>query len=144
MRAGSVVRQHRGEVSSDVSDAEGLRSHDQGFVPTTPDRVFRLLLAPAEWERWWPTARARGGSVALGRGFFVVTEPHDVRPGVGLRLRVPRPEGELEWFLEPWEEGTIVNVFLDVHVGESARGRRRLLRLRAGIRRALVALQEAV
>lgn len=58
---------------------------------------------------------------------------------------MPGHRGTLEWYLEPFQEGTIVNVLLDVEAGSGARrSERRLVRMRSSVRRALVGLYEAV
>jgi uncharacterized protein YndB with AHSA1/START domain len=115
-----------------------LRSHDQGFVGVPPDGVFRVLADPATYPTWWPGARANGSGVSLpirrGTRRFSVDRQ---REGIGLYL--VSEGGSLEWYLEPFDDGTIVNVFLDFEgAGRSAR---RLLRMRGAIRAALVGLK---
>ena len=54
----------------------------------------------------------------------------------------PPLNGTLEWYLEPFEEGTIVNALLDAELPGG--GARRLRRIRAQIRRGLVGLKTAL
>jgi hypothetical protein len=61
------------------------------------------------------------------------------RNDVGLHL--VSPDGDLEWYLEPFDDGTIVNAFLDVEDVPGRRGERRLHRLRGSIRAGLVGLK---
>ena len=117
---------------------------DQGFVGTSPARVFEVLAEPAGYPRWWPGARERPPGRLLLPGFGVVAvEATGVRPGVGLYVRLEGRgfRGHLEWFLEPYKEGTVVNAIVNV---ESARRwqDRRILAVRAGLRLAMVALRE--
>jgi hypothetical protein len=58
---------------------------------------------------------------------------------VGLYL--VSPDEELEWYLEPFDDGTIVNVFLQVSDAPGRRGERRLRRMRGSIRAGLVGLK---
>lgn len=116
-----------------------LRSHDQGFVAATPDRVFRMVADPSKYPTWWPGAKANGSGLSLpirrgSRRFAVERE----RDGIGLYL--VSGGDSLEWYLEPFDEGTIVNVFLDVE-GAAGRSARRVLRMRGAIRTALVGLK---
>jgi hypothetical protein len=48
---------------------------------------------------------------------------------------------ELEWYLEPFDDGTIVNVFLQTRDHPGRRAERRLRRTRGAIRAALVGLK---
>jgi hypothetical protein len=49
----------------------------------------------------------------------------------------------MEWFLEPFQEGTVVNCILDLDLAGGWRGTsRRLRRIRTAIRRGLVGLME--
>ena len=49
------------------------------------------------------------------------------RPGTGMILRLagPRLAGSLEWYLEPFKEGTIVNAILELEPGRRGHGRAR-------------------
>lgn len=123
-----------------------MRAHDQGFVPAPPGRVYAALADPAGYARWWPGARAdvageRG--VRIGRGAWVGARPEGVRDGVGILLGLGRlAAGSLEWFLEPFDDGTIVNCIVELETpGGARRARRRLLRLRTAVRTGLVGLK---
>lgn len=127
-----------------------LRSHDQGFVPAPPTTVYALISQPHSYPSWWPGAtcdRDRGSALWLplepGRRKPASIERH--RPGVGVFLSLPEHRGTLEWYLEPFQEGTIVNGLLEVESGSGAgRSERRLVRMRSTVRRALVGLNEAL
>ncbi|MBI4259386.1 MAG: hypothetical protein HY658_02360 [Actinobacteria bacterium] len=117
---------------------------DQGFVPAAPPgRVFRVLRDPAGYPSWWPGVRAAGagrlvmpgvGSV----GFSVLRERPDV--AVELRLAGRGFEAEVEWYLEPLEEGTMVSCITRIGARRRWPGRR-VLAYRSGIRRAMVSLR---
>ena len=120
-----------------------LAAADQGYVAAPPARVFELLGDPATYSRWWPGVRSDGPGrlevPALGALEVVVD---GVRADVGLycRFRARRVEGHLEWYLEPFREGTVVycitNIWTDRRWSE-----RRSIRLRSAIRSAMVALK---
>jgi hypothetical protein len=121
---------------------------DQGYVPISPASAYAYLEDLESYGSWWPGTRMVQGDdgVALGlEGFDPVrvrTERH--RPGVGVVLRFGGPAyaGSLEWYLEPFREGTIVNAIVEVEPRRRWR-RRRVMRYRTGIRRGLVGLREA-
>ncbi len=124
-----------------------VRSLDHGFVRAEPERVFEVLRDPAGYPAWWPGAKALGdGRITLPGLPPVRLEPDGVRPGVGLFLRISGGGGDalrghLEWYVEAFEEGTTVTCIADLQ----ARRRwppRRVLRMRAGFRSAMVVLRE--
>lgn len=107
-----------------------LAAHDQGFVIAAPDRVYARLADLATYETWWPGRRLTGASSSRER------------PGKGLLLDLAPPlHGTLEWYLEPFRSGTIVNAILDLDpvVGRK-RSSRILVRARRAVRRGLVGL----
>lgn len=114
------------------------RSHDQGFVGAAPARVYEVLADPSSYPTWWPGARAgpEGVSLPLARRPRPAG-PRQLRDDVGLHL--VSEDRHLEWYLEPFDDGTIVNAFLEVAPGRWAD--RRLLRMRGAIRRGLVGLK---
>jgi hypothetical protein len=124
-----------------------LRSHDQGFVPVAPDRVYEALSDPATYERWWPGVGTWSGerlSLRLDGRPWEAT-PDRERPGVGMFLNLRPSLGTLEWYLEPFEEGTVVNCLLDLDLpGGSRRALRRLRRIRTAVRAGLVGLLETL
>lgn len=117
---------------------ERVRSHDQGFVAAAPGEVYTLLAEPVSYPGWWPGTRANGEGVLLplGRRPRHAT-PDRKREGIGLYLVFGGDS--LEWYLEPFDDGTIVNAFLDVEAAR--RASRRLLRMRASVRTGLVGLK---
>jgi hypothetical protein len=116
---------------------------DQGFVPAPPGAVYPRLADLERYGEWWPRSRARreNGSVVLRLpgGPPAIASVRKVRPGIGLviGLEGSRVGGSLEWYLEPFKDGTVVNAILELE----AAGRRRTMRLRRGIREGLVALR---
>ena len=124
-----------------------VRSLDHGFVRATPERVFEVLRDPAGYPAWWPGAKALGhGRMSLPGMPPVRLEPEGVRPGTGLRLRVSGARGDalgghLEWFVEAFEEGSVVSCIADLRPRRPWSARR-VLRMRAGFRSALVELRE--
>lgn len=133
-----------------------VTAHDQGFVAAPPREVYEVLSDVRSYPAWWPGTDAAGDTdAAAGEGADtvrlrlppappVIASAERHRPGVGVFIRLGPPlEGTLEWYLEPFEEGSIVNAILDLRLdGGRRRAARRLGRLRAGIRGALVALRE--
>ena len=115
-----------------------VRAHDQGFVSASPSRVYRTLLDLDSYPGWWPGSRVGrdGLALPLSRSASGVRSERE-RNDEGLHLVFEG--GSLEWYLEPFDDGTIVNAFLDV--GPNAGRPRGLLRLRAGVRDALVGLK---
>ena len=123
-----------------------VRSLDHGFVRAKPERVFEVLRDPAGYPAWWPGARALGdGRLRLPGLRAVRVAVEGVRPGTGLYLRISggRREalgGHLEWYLEAFEEGTVVSCIADLRARRPWRPRR-VLRMRAGLHAGLVALK---
>lgn len=120
------------------------RAHDQGFVAAPPQAVYRKVADTESYASWWADAlEGSNGTVRLRLEPRRVAEAggERYRDSMGLFLRLGSPyDGTLEWYLEPLEDGTMVNVFLDVNLRRSAT--RRLRRVRTSIRRALVGLKK--
>ena len=123
-----------------------IRAHDRGFVAAPPPEVHRVLADTGSYSLWWPGAggTSDGPVLPLGRR-RVRARPHGHREGLGLHLALERPAGGLEWYLEPFDDGTIVNAFLHLErISPDARGHRSLLRMRGSVRRALVGLKRTL
>ena len=133
-----------------VRSTEPVRAHDQGFVASDPGTVYGVLAEVGAYPAWWPgvNVTSEGPDLLLRLSGWpaVPVRPEAHRPGVGLFLRLGEPlDGTLEWYLEPFQEGTIVNAILSVSLrGGSGRASRRLRRLRRAIRAGLVALRGRV
>ena len=123
-----------------------VRALDHGFVRAKPGRVFEVLRDPAGYPAWWPGARALADGRVRLPGFPPVRlEAFGVRPGTGVNLRVSDGRraalgGHLEWYLEAFEEGTVVSCIADLEARRPW-SPRRVLRMRAGVRSAMVALK---
>ena len=125
-----------------------LRGHDRAFIAAPPERVHAALADTSGYPRWWPGVARAGadGRVRLPldrRGNEA--NPSGSRPGIGLWLELPAYDGSLEWYLEPFEDGTIVNAFLDLDLDLGpGRAARRLLRFRTSVRRGLFGLKRSL
>lgn len=125
-----------------------MNAVDQGFVAASQPSVYRILADVPSYPDWWPGAEVRSSGedlhLRLPGGPLAPAVPNGHREGVGLTLRLGPPySGSLEWYLEPFEEGTVVSSILTVDLpGGPRRSTRVLRRLRAGIHRAMVALRE--
>ncbi len=119
---------------------------DQGFVPATAAVCYGRLADPAGYPAWWPGAAVRdapgGTAIEIGGLRMEGVRPDGVRPGVGLYLRFDGRggAGSLEWYLEPFDGGTIVSAIAELDPRRPW-GRRRVLRFRAAIRDGLVGLR---
>jgi uncharacterized protein YndB with AHSA1/START domain len=121
-----------------------LHAHDQGFVSAPPERVYEVLADLGAYPRWWPGASAADGEVRVRlRGRPSPASAERPRPGLGLYLRLgPPTPGTLEWYLEPFEEGTVVSCLLDLELpGGSRKARSSLRKARSEVRRGLVGLK---
>lgn len=127
-----------------------VAAHDQGYVKAPPVTVYEVLHEPSRYATWWPNARSRSRDGRLEVTFLDrrhrSVEIEEQRPGVGLLLRLGGDSpGTLEWYLEPFWEGTIVNAIVNLDVpGGPRRAARGLLRVRADLRLGMVALASAV
>ena len=121
-----------------------VASVDTGFVAAAPGRVFQVVADPAAYPTWWPGAMAGSASElrlpGIGRAEYRLEA---VRPGVELTVRLQgrRHGGCLQWYLEPFEEGTVVYGIVDLETDRRWTVRRQR-GIRAGIRAAMVALKE--
>ncbi|MGH2652289.1 MAG: SRPBCC family protein [Actinomycetota bacterium] len=127
-----------------------VAAHDQGYVKAPTGTVYKALAEPSKYSAWWPRARARVREGRLEVAFLdrrlCSVEMDRERPGTGLVLELGGAlTGTLEWYLEAFPDGTIVNSILNLDVrGGRGRAARKLLRVRAALRRGMVALASAV
>jgi hypothetical protein len=133
--------------TSDGGNVTAAGAHDQGFVPSPPDVVYPILAEVDGYPTWWPGTRVWGRDpdllLQLPRAPRVTARVERVRPGVGFFLRLDPPmRGTLEWYLEPFEEGTVVNCLLQLDLEGGPRlAARRLRRLRVGVHEGLAGLE---
>ena len=123
-----------------------IRAHDQGFVAAPPAAVYRALADTGQYASWWKDAVAGDADgvvrIRLEPRRDTEARPERHRDAMGLFLRLGSPyDGTLEWYLESFQEGTIVNVFLEVNLAGRGNGQRRLRQMRSAIRRGLVGLK---
>jgi hypothetical protein len=109
-----------------------VSAHDQAFVSAPPEAVYERLADLSSHPKWWP-------------GLRTTPRGNRHRPGVGLFVELGEPyRGTVEWYLEPFQDGTVVNCIVDLDLPGGARASARRLRgIRSGIRRKLVGLEEA-
>jgi uncharacterized protein YndB with AHSA1/START domain len=124
-----------------------MRAHDQGFVAAPPAAVYRALCDYASYGLWWPgigvDTEDEGFRLMLVAGAAAPARIEGHREDVGLVIRLGPPyRGTLEWYLEGFEEGTIVNSVMHLDLPGGPRGMDRLARrLRSAVRRGLVGLK---
>lgn len=119
-----------------------IRSHDQGFVAAPPGDVYSVISTPSTYPGWWAGSELAAGGLRIPVAAGVV-ERSGERDGVGLHLG--SADVSLEWYLEPFDDGTIVNALLDLPAPRARwRARRRLLRKRGGVRRGLTGLKASM
>lgn len=126
-----------------------IRSHDQGFVAAPPTDVYRTVADLGRYPSWWDAVHVDPGdpaTIALEPRVTAPVRRRQEREGTGLFLELGPPyDGTLEWYLEPFEDGTIVNCLLDIELaGSRRRVRLRLWRLRARVRAGLVGIKRAL
>lgn len=97
-----------GPVSSPVGE---LQFSDQTFIAADRAVVAAVVADPARWAAWWPdltlsVSRDRG---VKGRQWVLTGQ-------IG---------GTAEIYLEPWHDGTIVNLFLRLRLPTNRPGRQR-------------------
>jgi hypothetical protein len=119
-----------------------VASVDTGFVAAAPQRVFEVLADPTGYAQWWPGVRGGDDVLRLPGIGRATTRTGGVEPGVELTLRLQARTcaGRLQWYLEPYKEGTVVYGIVDLET-PGRWGRRRRIAVRASIHRALVALK---
>lgn len=122
-----------------------MAAHDQGYVGAPPAAVYGLLGNLEGYRAWWPDA-AGPTELALDGFGRLSAVPGRFREDLGLFLDLSGgAAGTLEWHLEPFEEGTVVNAILNLDVSAGRRrASRRLLAARGSIRRGMVGLKRAL
>ena len=117
---------------------------DKGFVRATADRIFEVVSVPGRYPEWWPDVRAEErGRVGFPEMGVVEVRTDRVEPGVELvvPVRGSTVRGHLQWYLERFRDGTIVYGITDIETNRRW-SPRRVLRHRASIHRALIALKD--
>lgn len=126
-----------------------LHVDDDGFVRAPAADCYPVLTHLAAWPEWWPGTRVatRPGEdhhrVTVGRGpgrLALEVRGHDWRHDAGFHLTVDGTlNGEVEFWLEPGWDGTVV------HHLATLRGRRRDLgRYRRWARAGLFGIKDRV
>jgi hypothetical protein len=124
-----------------------VHAHDQGFLSAPPPAVYRALEDVSRYGLWWPGIRVdthgEGVGMVLSAGVAGPVRIEGRRQDVGLVIELGHPaRGTLEWYLEPFEEGTIVNAILNLDLpAPRRRAARAMRRARASVRRGLVGLR---
>jgi hypothetical protein len=124
-----------------------VRAHDQGFVAAFPSVVYGVICDIPSYGLWWPGIRVdtQGDGLRLGlvAGAAAPARAGGHREGLGLVIALGPPyNGTLEWYLESFEEGTIVNSLMDLELqGGRRRASRALRRMRSSIHLGLVGLK---
>jgi hypothetical protein len=119
---------------------------DQGFVPAPPGEVYARLADLERYGDWWPGARVTlsedGPILHVRRAFEAPVVLGERRPGTGVVLKLGRggADGSLEWYLEAFKDGTVVNAILELG-GPGAGTEARTMRARRSLRGAMVALR---
>ena len=121
--------------------------HDRGWVPAPPKEIYRVAESIPTYPSWWRQIHVEEGE--SGRHFIVrIPALGEVRASVagerravGLIIQLSGDvDGVLEWFLEPFKDGTIVSVLLRLST-RPRRWNRREQAYRSTVREALVALR---
>lgn len=124
-----------------------MHAHDQGFLEAPPSAVYRTLEDVPRYGLWWPgigvDTQGEEIRLVLGPGVSGTARIEGRRQDVGLVVALgPPARAKLEWYLEPFEEGTIVNAILHLDLpARGGRADRALRRTRASVRRGLVGLR---
>lgn len=127
-----------------------LHVDDDGFVRAPAADCYRALSEVAAWATWWPGTRVgeRGGKdtfrLRIGRGPWRIdldVRAHGWRHERGFHLAVTGDlAGDIEFWLEPGWDGTVVHHLATLDGG--SRGRHR--RYRRWARRGLWGLKDRV
>ena len=120
-----------------------VASVDTGFVSAAPRRVFEMLAQPMAYPGWWPGTTGSGSHLFLPGIGRVSWQEDGVQPDVELTLRVEGRgvRGRVQWYLEPFKEGTVVYGIVDLEADRALRPRRQRA-IRAGMHGALFALKD--
>ncbi len=121
--------------------------HDRGWVTAPLEDVYRVVESIRTYPSWWRAISVAEGESQLhvlltipGLGRMKASAAGK-RPGVGVIIQLAGDvDGVLEWFLEPFKEGTIANVLLRL-AAHPRKWKRREETYRSAIRDGLVALR---
>lgn len=110
-----------------------LHVDDDGFVRAPAAACYRALTHVAAWPDWWPSTRVRERAgddeftVVVGRWprrLRLELRAHGWRHEQGFRLAVTGDlTGEVEFWLEPGWDGTVVHHLATLRGGGAARHR---------------------
>jgi hypothetical protein len=105
--------------------------------------VFEMLAQPMAYPGWWPGTTGSGSHLFLPGIGRVSWQEDGVQPDVELTLRVEGRgvRGRVQWYLEPFKEGTVVYGIVDLEADRALRPRRQRA-IRAGVHGALFALKD--
>lgn len=131
-------------------DSSTLHVDDDGYVRAPAADCYRALTDVASWPQWWPATRVDAQRaedhfrVRVGRWpgrLRLDVEAHGWRHERGLRLAVAGDlDGEVEFWLEPGWDGTVVHHLATLRGG----GRRIARRYRRWVRRGLWGVKDHV
>ena len=124
-------------------DLPDLHVDDDGYVRGAPADCYRVLTDVATWPQWWPRTRVQQGTdadrhrITIGRwpaALRLDVRGHGWRHERGFRLAVTGDLiGEVEFWLEPGWDGTVVHHLATLSGGRSRSHRRYRRWVRRGL-----------
>lgn len=131
-------------------DTTGLHVDDDGYVRAPAADCYRVLTDVAAWPQWWPATHVADRPaddhfrVRVGRWparLRLDVRAHGWRHERGYRLAVTGDlHGDVEFWLEPGWDGTVVHHLATLRGG----GRRTARRYRRWVRRGLWGVKDRV
>ncbi|HEX8099980.1 MAG TPA: hypothetical protein VF660_07240 [Actinomycetota bacterium] len=119
--------------------------HDRGWIGASPSDVYRTVASIETYGSWWRTVTVETADsqlrLALPGVGRVNVRTGGERPNVGIVLQFSGDAtGVLEWYFEPFREGSVANVFLRL-AQRPRRWNRGELAYRSAVRDGLLALR---